>query len=171
MKLMELINLNDFKLFWKDTIEKVEYRNIMEQIGVQFWIKNSKRELRDLYTVIDIFKSSISSYVKINQQKFNYLIETAEDDFIGFETKRNSNSNARLSEESNEFNRDFYGGEGKVGKDTANNTTEQTNLSNYVRKDKKDKTNDFNDVTKNSLIKELENKLFETFFIDENITW
>lgn len=171
MNLMELINLNDFKTFWRDTLDKVEYKNIMEQIGVSFWIKNAKRELRDLYLAIDIFKSAINSYIKINQQKFNYLIETAQDDFIGFETTRNNNSNARINEESNEFNRDFYGGEGKVGKDTANNTTEQSNLSNYERKDKKDKANDFNDLTKNSLILELENKLFETFYIDENITW
>lgn len=171
MTLMELINLNDFKLFWKDTLTKAEYRDIMEQIGVQFWIKNSQRQLRDLYILLDIFKASIASYVKINEQKFNYLIETAKEDFIGLENINTVNGVTQTNQEQIAYNRDFFGGEGKVGKDTGTNAINSNNTIKYNRIDKKDKASNFKDINNNSLLRTLENKLFETFFIDESITW
>lgn len=170
MKLKQVINLNDFKTFWKQ-IENFSNNDVMEQLGIDFWIRNSERILRDLYIPLDILKSSITSFIKINKQKMEYIIKSSTDDVLQREVSTTSNEQNSVNELNNEYNKDFFGGEGIVGVDSSTNTITGNETIKSSTKDKSKYLTNFRDAAKNELLKQLENKLFETFFIDEDLIW
>lgn len=170
MKLKQVINLNDFKTFWKQ-IETFSNNEVMEQLGIDFWIRNSERVLRDLYIPLDILKSSITSFIKINKQKMEYIIKSSTDDVLQREVSTTSNEQNSINELNNEYNKDYFGGEGIVGVDSSTNTITNNETIKSSTKDKSKYLTNFTNAANNELFKQLENKLFETFFIDEDITW
>lgn len=171
MNLKTLINLQDFKTFWKDTISTNEHKVIMEQIGVEFWIRNSKRELREIYQDLLIFKDQITAYIKINEQKINYIITSAKQEFLSIEFTQQNRQQSTNNDELLAFNRDYYGGQGQVGKDTNTNTANMSGENTSTKTDKQKMTYNFADAANNSIFKNLANKLFETFYIDESLHW
>lgn len=113
MTLQALINIDNLINIFKESIST--YKDDMEYIATEFWISNAQREVRNGYANLDIFTKSIKAFIKNNEQKFKYLIESAKEDFISNEIRQTGNTIAEG------YNKDFYGGEGKRDKDTENN--------------------------------------------------
>lgn len=140
-------------------------------MGEDFWIKNSERELRDVYSDRDNLTSTIRGFLKMNIQKIVYIAEAGTKPFLEIESKTNTSFSDTHNVEDIDYNTDYFGGEGKTGKATGMNTSNAQNNSTTSVLEGKNKLFNFKNSTNNTLFRNLEDKIFETFEIDDDIKW
>lgn len=139
------------------------YRDVVVSILTQLYFIHGSREVRDNFTSESDITSYVRSFMQSNKQKFIYIFDTCSQDFLSQDSTTITNS----TDESNAFNTDYYGGEGKTGKDTSTGDTTTTNKA----INNKDKSRNFYDVADNYLFRQMMNVICETFTIDEEIRW
>ena len=139
------------------------YRDVVVSILTQLYFIHGSREVRDNFTSGSDITSYVRSFMQSNKQKFIYIFDTCSQDFLSQDSTTITNS----TDESNAFNTDYYGGEGKTGKDTSTGDTTTTNKA----INNKDKSRNFYDVADNYLFRQMRNVICETFTIDEEIRW
>lgn len=139
------------------------YIDVVVSILTQLYFIHGNREVRDNFTSESDITSYVRSFMQSNKQKFIYIFDTCSQDFLSQDSTTITNS----TDESNAFNTDYYGGEGKTGKDTSTGDTTTTNKA----INNKDKSRNFYDVADNYLFRQMMNVLCETFTIDEEIRW
>lgn len=139
------------------------YRDVVVSILTQLYFIHGSREVRDNFTTESDITSYVRSFMQSNKQKFIYIFDTCSQDFLSQDSTTITNS----TDESNAFNTDYYGGEGKTGKDTSTGDTTTTNKA----INNKDKSRNFYDVADNYLFRQMMNVICETFTIDEEIRW
>lgn len=163
MKLNQLIDLNSWKAIGDIVFNTQEYNGIKNSIMGQLYFMHGERELRANFTDTQMIEQYVVSFMRSNKQKLIYIFDTSQIDFLSQDSTTITNS----TDESNAFNTDYYGGEGKTGKDTSTGDTTTTNKA----INNKDKSRNFYDVADNYLFRQMMNTLCETFTIDEEIRW
>ena len=127
----------------------------------QLYFAHGEREVRANFTNQAMIEQYVFFFMSSNKQKLIYILDTCSQDFLSQDSTTITNS----TDESNAFNTDYYGGEGKTGKDTSTGDTTTTNKA----INNKDKSRNFYDVADNYLFRQMMNVLCETFTIDEEI--
>ena len=127
----------------------------------QLYFAHGEREVRANFTTREMIEQYVFFFMSSNKQKLIYILDTCSQDFLSQDSTTITNS----TDESNAFNTDYYGGEGKTGKDTSTGDTTTTNKA----INNKDKSRNFYDVADNYLFRQMMNVLCETFTIDEEI--
>lgn len=164
MKLNQLIDLYNWKLIGGGgTVFEQKYDTVRTSILTQLFFMYGEREIRSIFDETQKVIDYVQSFMMSNKQKFIYIFDTSQIDFLSQDSTTITNS----TDESNAFNTDYYGGEGKTGKDTSTGDTTTTNKS----INNKDKSRNFYDVAGNYLFRQMMNVLCETFTIDEEIKW
>ena len=163
MKLNQMIDLNSWKAIGDITFNEQAYNGLKNSIMGQLYFAHGERELRANFTNREMIEQYVSFFMSSNKQKLIYILDTCSQDFLSQDSTTITNS----TDESNVFNTDYYGGEGKTGKDTATGDTTTTNKA----INNKDKSRNFYDVADNYLFRQMMNVLCETFTIDEEIRW
>lgn len=163
MKLNQLIDLNSWKAIGDIIFNTQEYNGVKNSIMGQLYFMHGERELRANFTNQELIEQYVFSFMRSNKQKLIYIFDTSQIDFLSQDSTTITNS----TDESNAFNTDYYGGEGKTGKDTSTGDTTTTNKA----INNKDKSRNFYDVADNYLFRQMMNILCETFTIDEEIKW
>lgn len=162
MKLNQMIQRTSWTnigvLFFDST-----YTDAVVSILTQLYFIHGNREVRENFTSQSDIETYVKSFMRSNKQKFIYIFDTCRQDFLSQDSTTITNS----TDESNAFNTDYYGGEGKTGKDTSTGDTTTTSKS----INNKDKSRNFYDVADNYLFRQMMNTLCETFTIDEEIKW
>ena len=162
MKLNQMIDLNSWKAIGDDVFDN-EYNAAKTTILTQLYFMHGEREARNNFIDQDMITQYVRAFMRSNKQKFIYIFDTSQIDFLSQDSTTITNS----TDESNAFNTDYYGGEGKTGKDTSTGDTTTTNKA----INNKDKSRNFYDVADNNLFRQMMNVLCETFTIDEEIRW
>lgn len=162
MKLNQLIDLNSWKAIGDDVFDS-QYNAVKTTILTQLYFAHGEREARVNFTNQDMITTYVRAFMRSNKQKLIYIFDTSQIDFLSQDSTTITNS----TDESNAFNTDYYGGEGKTGKDTSTGDTTTTNKA----INNKDKSRNFYDVADNYLFRQMMNILCETFTIDEEIRW
>lgn len=163
MKLNQMIDLNSWKAIGDITFSEAPYNGLKNSIMGQLYFAHGERELRANFTAREMIEQYVSFFMSSNKQKLIYILDTCSQDFLSQDSTTITNS----TDESNAFNTDYYGGEGKTGKDTSTGDTTTTNKA----INNKDKSRNFYDVADNYLFRQMMNVLCETFTIDEEIRW
>ena len=164
MKLHQLIDLTNWKLIGGGgTVFEAKYDAVRQAILTQLFFAHSEREVRAIFTEGQLVIDYVRAFMMSNKQKFIYIFDTCQEDFLSQDSTTITNS----TDESNAFNTDYYGGEGKTGKDTSTGDTTTTNKA----INNKDKSRNFYNVADNYLFRQMMNVLCETFIIDEEIRW
>lgn len=162
MKLNQLIDLNSWKAIGDDVFDS-QYNAVRTTILTQLFFMHGERETRANFTDQAMITQYVRAFMRSNKQKLIYIFDTSQIDFLSQDSTTITNS----TDESNAFNTDYYGGEGKTGKDTSTGDTTTTNKA----INNKDKSRNFYDVADNYLFRQMMNILCETFTIDEEIRW
>ena len=162
MKLNQMIDLNSWKAIGDDVFD-IEYNAAKTTILTQLFFMHGEREARNNFTDQDTITQYVRAFMRSNKQKLIYIFDTSQIDFLSQDSTTITNS----TDESNAFNTDYYGGEGKTGKDTSTGDTTTTNKA----INNKDKSRNFYDVADNYLFRQMMNTICETFTIDEEIRW
>lgn len=170
MRLQEIINRNEFNEHFISLFNDNQ-KPIANAISSNFYLKNKSRLVRDSYIDKEDLKLFISSFILMNKQKISYIIETSYQEFISTQSTSSSTANDTSRGEDLDYNTDYYGGEGTTGKatGTATSTSNVSSSDTYI--DNSKKLFNFFSADTNSLFAQLENKLFETFEVDEDLTW
>lgn len=163
MKLNQMIDLNSWKAIGDIVFNTQEYNGIKNSIMGQLYFMHGEREVRANFPDTQMIEQYVISFMRSNKQKLIYIFDTSQIDFLSQDSTTITNS----TDESNAFNTDYYGGEGKTGKDTSTGDTTTTNKA----INNKDKSRNFYDVADNYLFRQMMNTLCETFTIDEEIRW
>lgn len=163
MKLNQMIDLNSWKAIGDITFNEAPYNGLKNSIMGQLYFAHGERELRANFTDREKIEQYVFYFMSSNKQKLIYILDTCSQDFLSQDSTTITNS----TDESNAFNTDYYGGEGKTGKDTSTGDTTTTNKA----INNKDKSRNFYDVADNYLFRQMMNVLCETFTIDEEIRW
>lgn len=163
MKLNQMIELNSWKAIGDIVFNTQEYNSIKNSIMGQLYFMHGEREVRANFPDTQMIEQYVVSFMRSNKQKLIYIFDTSQIDFLSQDSTTITNS----TDESNAFNTDYYGGEGKTGKDTSTGDTTTTNKA----INNKDKSRNFYDVADNYLFRQMMNTLCETFTIDEEIRW
>ena len=163
MKLNQMIDLNSWKAIGDTTFNEAPYNALKNSIMGQLYFAHGERELRNNFTDREKIEQYVFYFMSSNKQKLIYILDTCSQDFLSQDSTTITNS----TDESNAFNTDYYGGEGKTGKDTSTGDTTTTNKA----INNKDKSRNFYDVADNYLFRQMMNVLCETFTIDEEIKW
>lgn len=163
MKLNQMIELNSWKAIGDITFDTPETNGVKNSIMGQLYFMYGEREVRANFTNREMIEQYVLSFMRSNKQKLLYIFATCNEDFLSQDSTTITNS----TDESNAFNTDYYGGEGKTGKDTSTGDTTTTNKA----INNKDKSRNFYDVAGNYLFRQMMNVLCETFTIDEEIRW
>lgn len=162
MKLNQMIDLNSWKAIG-DNVFDSQYNGVKTTILTQLYFAHGEREARANFIDQDTITQYVRAFMRSNKQKLIYIFDTSQIDFLSQDSTTITNS----TDESNAFNTDYYGGEGKTGKDTSTGDTTTTNKA----INNKDKSRNFYDVADNYLFRQMMNVLCETFTIDEEIRW
>lgn len=170
MKLNQVMDRENFKSNMRVNIG-TEYRDAMDYISTNFYITNQNRELRDIYSTELNLQEIIRSYVGMNKQKFRYLIDSANEKFFENENIKTNTQTTNSNNNVIEKNHDFNGAMGAIGGGESNSQATHNQNIKDVNVDKSKYLSNFYSIENNSLMKELANKLFETFEFLEGITW
>ena len=162
MKLNQMITLTNWNNIGADIFE-TKYNETKVSILTQLYFTHGAREVRDNFANETDIITYIQAFMRSNKQKFIYIFDTSQIDFLSQDNTSTTNS----TDESNAFNTDYYGGSGQTGKDTATGDTITTSKS----INNKDKSKNFYDVADNYLFRQMMNTICETFTIDEEIRW
>ena len=163
MKLHQMIDLNSWKAIGDLTFNEAPYNDLKNSIMGQLYFAHGEREVRANFTNQAMIEQYVFFFMSSNKQKLIYILDTCSQDFLSQDSTTITNS----TDESNAFNTDYYGGEGKTGKDTSTGDTTTTNKA----INNKDKSRNFYDVADNYLFRQMMNVLCETFTIYEEIKW
>lgn len=170
MRLQEIINKQEFINTFINPFTDNE-KPIATSIATNFFLKNKNRLVRESYIVKEDLRDYLSAYILMNKQKISYIIDTANQEFISTQQNSTSTANDSSTGEDLDYNTDYYGGEGTTGKATGSATSTSNVSSSDTFIDNTKKLFNFFSADTNSIFNQLENKLFETFEVDEDITW
>lgn len=162
MKLNQLITNDDWKNIGTLLFD-IHHAEIKSAVMTQLYYMHGDREVRPTFKNANDINVYVDAFMTTNKQKLIYLFSTSLEDFLS----NDNTTTANTTDESNAFNTDYYGGEGKTGKDTSSAETRTTNKS----VNNKDKVRNFYDVSNNYLFRMMMNIICETFTIDEEIRW
>ena len=162
MKLNQMITIDNWSNIGQDVFADADNPS-RSTILIQLYFTHGAREVRDNFTSENDIIRYIRAFMRSNKQKFIYIFNSSQEDFLS----QDNTSITNTTDESNAFNTDYYGGEGKTGKDTSTGDTTTTNKA----INNKDKSRNFYNVADNYLFRQMMNVLCETFIIDEEIKW
>lgn len=170
MRLFQIINKQDFISTFINPFNDNE-KAIANSIATNFYLKHKRRLVRESYIDTEDLKDFLTSFVVMNKQKISYIIETSNQDFISTQSSATSTANDTSRGEDLDYNTDYYGGEGTTGKatGTATSTSNVSSSDTYI--DNTKKLFNFYSADTNSIFRQLEDKMFETFEVDEDLKW
>lgn len=170
MKLNQILNNNEFIILFKNNFAE-EDKPFIGAIATQFYLRNINREVRAAFNDINNFRELINSFCILNKQRLKYIIETATSEFLSTESMSSEQATGTTTGEDLDYNTDYYGGEGTTGKASGNSSSTSNATATDKVIDNTRKLSNFYLAENNSLFKQLENRLFETFEIDEELVW
>lgn len=132
---------------------KPEIVKVLDWTFLNLIIKNGERTLRPSFQTKQSIKNYLVGFFTINKQKIEYLVSTAENDFLMIETTSTNDL------ENTNFNTDFMGGEGQTGKGKYQVITNTKNI------DHKEKLINQIDLIDNELWIDLFNKFCEIWTV------
>lgn len=154
MKLNQIMTqqtaLNAINSVWQ---AKPEIVKVLDWTFLNLIIKNGERVLRPSFQNEQQIINYLTGFFTINRKKIEYLVSTAENDFLILETTSTNEM------ENTNFNTDFMGGEGQTGKG------KNQILANTKSIDHREKLINQFDLIDNELWIDLFNKLCEIWTV------
>ena len=157
MKLNQLINEN---LIW-DAITNahqnwdVTYQENLLAILTMLSLNHGERPVRPNFDTAEKLQKYLTGWIRINQQRLTYLLQTISSEFI-----QTTNTNT-VNVENTNFNVDYFGGVGQ----TDRQSNDKTFKTEWI--DAKIKLSNFDNIMNNLIFHDLFNKICEVWFESE----
>lgn len=161
MRLETAITQTKWEMLFYNTITYREPEAV-KSLANNLYLKWYYRTVRGNFNLASL-DEFVRDWLVTHKQKIFYILDTATEDFL----KTTSTSDNTYSGEATDYNVDYFGGEGRRGRDSDSNRSQNTVIS----IDSKNKMWNFSSIIENRLFYQLANTLFETFEFPEELEW